>query len=113
MSQPMLTTLWGPIAAMFGRRPDRNGKRDPVAFYELRHRAAHWMYVELGIHERLVAVQLGHTDGGKLVRELGGEVLSDRGVTNERLGGGRSCGYCVTAPVNASWPFVSAPRCAG
>jgi hypothetical protein len=64
MSQSMLTILWTPIAAGFGRRADRNGRREFVAFYELRHRAAHWMHVELGIHERLVAVQLGHTDGG-------------------------------------------------
>ena len=81
MSQSMLTILWTPIAAAFGRRPDRNGRREFVAFYELRHRAAHWMYVELGMHERLVAVQLGHTDGGKLVRELYGH--GDHGALEE------------------------------
>jgi hypothetical protein len=39
------------------------------------------MYVELGMHERLVAVQLGHTDGGKLVRELYGH--GDHGALDE------------------------------
>jgi integrase len=57
------------------------GKRALLAFYELRHRAAQWMYVELGMHERLVAVQLGHTDGGKLVRELYGH--GDHGALDE------------------------------
>ena len=46
-----------------------------------RHRAAWWMHVELGMPERLVAVQLGHTDGGKLVRELYGH--SDHGALTE------------------------------
>jgi integrase len=32
MSQSMLTILWRPIAAAFGRRPDRNGRREFVAF---------------------------------------------------------------------------------
>jgi integrase len=81
MSQSMLTILWTPIAAALGRRADRNGRREFVAVYELRHRAAHWMYVELGMHERLVAVQLGHTDGGKLVRELYGH--GDHGALEE------------------------------
>jgi hypothetical protein len=39
------------------------------------------MYVELAMHERLVAVQLGHTDGGKLVRELYGH--GDHGALEE------------------------------
>ena len=39
------------------------------------------MHVELGMPERLVAVQLGHTDGGKLVRELYGH--GDHGALAE------------------------------
>jgi integrase len=32
-----------------------------VAFYELRHRAAYWLYVEEGLPDRVVAEQMGHT----------------------------------------------------
>jgi hypothetical protein len=39
------------------------------------------MHVELGMPERLVAVQLGHTDGGTLVRELYGH--GDHGALAE------------------------------
>jgi integrase len=40
-------------------------------FYELRHAAA-TMLLERGVGEWDVAIQLGHTDGGQLVRELYG-----------------------------------------
>jgi hypothetical protein len=39
------------------------------------------MYVELGMPDRIVAVQLGHTDGGKLIRELYGH--GDHGALEE------------------------------
>jgi integrase len=52
-----------------------------VAFYELRHRCAYWMYVELGMPDRVVAAQLGHTDGGKLIRDLYGH--GDHGALEE------------------------------
>jgi integrase len=60
------------LASPSAKRTDKHGRYEFVDFYELRHRAAWWMHVELGMPERLVAVQLGHTDGGKLVRELYG-----------------------------------------
>lgn len=80
-SQPLLSLYWSPIANLFGERADKNGRLALVAFYELRHRAAYWMYVELQLHERLVAAQLGHTDGGKLIRELYGH--GDHGALAE------------------------------
>ena len=72
LTQPLLSGYWTPLAALLGKRADNHGRYELVDFYELRHRAAWWMHVELGMPERLVAVQLGHTDGGKLVRELYG-----------------------------------------
>lgn len=40
--------------------------------YDLRHAAAFHLYVTLGLPARVVAVQLGHNDGGRLVTELYG-----------------------------------------
>jgi integrase len=77
----LLSGYWTPLAALFGKRADQHGRYELVDFYELRHRAAWWMHVELGMPERLVAVQLGHTDGGKLVRELYGH--GDHGALAE------------------------------
>ncbi len=45
--------------------------RPNMAFYELRHFAATWL-LEQGASEADVAVQLGHTDGGALVRSTYG-----------------------------------------
>lgn len=81
LSQSGLSREWTPIANAFGERPDKNGVMATVDFYELRHRCAFWMLVELGMNERLVARQLGHTDGGKLVRELYGH--GDHGALEE------------------------------
>jgi integrase len=62
----MLTTLWAPVvAAAF---PD--GRK--VDLYELRHFCAHHLYVTQGLPARVVAVQLGHNDGGRLVERLYG-----------------------------------------
>jgi integrase len=47
------------------------GKRDKLAMYELRHAAA-TMLMELGLPPHVVAMQLGHTDGGALVQRLYG-----------------------------------------
>jgi integrase len=81
LGQSLLTDYWAPIATDFGERPDKNGELDWVDFYELRHRCAYWLYVELGMPDRIVAVQLGHTDGGKLIRELYGH--GDHGALEE------------------------------
>lgn len=43
-----------------------------MAPHELKHFAGHYLYVILGLPDRVVAEQLGHRDGGKLVRELYG-----------------------------------------
>jgi integrase len=62
LSQSGLTWYWRPVAARFGR------KTTP---YELRHFAAHYLYVTHGLPARVVAAQLGH-GGPKLVEELYG-----------------------------------------
>jgi integrase len=49
--------------------------------YDLRHFAAHHMYVTLGVPARVVAVQLGHRDGGRLVETLYGH--GDHGALDE------------------------------
>ena len=62
LSQSMLTWYWQPVAARFGRK---------ITPYELRHFAAHHLYVTMGLPARVVAVQLGH-EGPKLVESLYG-----------------------------------------
>jgi integrase len=81
LSQSSLSGYWTPVSRNFGERPDKNGVMDLVDFYEFRHRCAFWMYVELGMPDRVVAAQLGHTDGGKLIRELYGH--GDHGALEE------------------------------
>lgn len=54
---------WRPVRALFGR-PEMD-------FYELRHFCATHL-LELGVSHADVAVQLGHTDGGRLVMETYG-----------------------------------------
>jgi integrase len=43
-----------------------------VDVYDLRHYAGHHMYVAMGLPARVVATQLGHNDGGRLVETLYG-----------------------------------------
>ena len=63
MSQSSLAYYWRGIEGAFGRK---------VTPHELKHFAGHYLYVTLGLPDRVVAEQLGHRDGGKLVRELYG-----------------------------------------
>lgn len=63
MDQDALYTHWRKFTKGFGR------KVDP---HELKHFAGYYLYVICDLHERIVAEQLGHNDGGKLVRELYG-----------------------------------------
>ena len=53
-----LNIYWSPVRAVFGR--------PTMAFYELRHFCATHL-LELGLSHADVAMQFGHTDGGKLV----------------------------------------------
>lgn len=62
LSQSGVAYYWQAIGAKFGRK---------VAPYELRHFAAHHLYVTMGLPARVVATQLGH-DGPKLVETLYG-----------------------------------------
>jgi integrase len=57
-SKPALNLYWNPVRAVFGR--------PAMHFYELRHFCATHL-LSLGVSHADVAVQLGHTDGGKLV----------------------------------------------
>lgn len=62
LSQSLLTWYWQPIAAR---------ARRAIQPYELRHFAAHHLYVTMGLPARVVAAQLGH-DGPKLIEQLYG-----------------------------------------
>jgi integrase len=57
-SKPALNLYWNPVRAVFGR--------PTMHFYELRHFCATHL-LALGVSHADVAVQLGHTDGGRLV----------------------------------------------
>src|SRR5207248_10108658 len=58
-----------PVRAAFGR--------SKLQFYVLRHACATLMLVR-GLTPEDVAIQLGHTDGGSLVRQLYGHPSEDR-----------------------------------
>ncbi len=62
MSHSTLAYYWSAISAVYGH----------VEPHELKHFAGHHLYVTVGLPDRVVAVQLGHNDGGKLVCELYG-----------------------------------------
>lgn len=64
LSAPMLSGYWAPVCAAADR-----GDWD---LYYLRHFCGHYMYVTLGLPARVVAVQLGHNDGGRLVESTYG-----------------------------------------
>lgn len=55
---------WNPVRSAFGR--------PTMDFYELRHFGCTYMLDALGLSAADAAVQLGHTDGGRLVMELYG-----------------------------------------
>jgi integrase len=63
LSQSALGWYWSSVTAKFGRH---------VAPHELKHFAGWFLYTQLGLPARVVAVQLGHNDGGRLVQELYG-----------------------------------------
>lgn len=49
-----------------------------TAFVELRHHCAWRLYVVMGLPSPLVAQQLGHTDGGRLIEDLYGHPDAER-----------------------------------
>lgn len=63
LSQSLLTWYMEKVNGRFGR---------DVEPHELKHFAGHYLYVVLGLPARVVAVQLGHNDGGRLVEQLYG-----------------------------------------
>jgi integrase len=79
LSKGTLHYLWRPVAAAWRAR----GGRD-VDLYDLRHAAA-TLYLERGLAPADVAVQLGHTDGGRLVQTLYGHPSEDRARDRLRL----------------------------
>jgi integrase len=66
--QPNLSVLWKPVKCAAGR-PEMD-------FYESRHFCATHL-LELGVSHADVAVQLGHTDGGRLVMSTYGHPSED------------------------------------
>lgn len=72
LTQGKLSNYWQKIEASFDR---------PVQPHELKHFCGHFLYVTMGLADRVVAQQLGHNDGGKLVRELYGH--GDVGALDE------------------------------
>lgn len=79
MSQQALLGYWVPVRAAFEaklephRRDELRSARNPdspeMDFYELRHFGATQL-AELGVEDWVGAEMMGHTDGGKLFREL-------------------------------------------
>jgi integrase len=74
LSKGNLNYLWRPVAAAWRAR----GGRD-VDLYELRHACA-TLLLERGLTPADVAVQLGHTDGGRLVQILYGHPDEERAL---------------------------------
>jgi integrase len=79
LSKGSLHYLWRPVAAAWRA----SGGRD-IDLYDLRHAAA-TLYLERGLTPADVAVQLGHTDGGRLVQMLYGHPSEDRARDRLRL----------------------------
>lgn len=71
LSQTSMAWYWQAIGAALPRK---------VTPHELRHFAAHHLYVTMGLPSRVVAAQLGH-DGPKLVEQLYGH--GDHGALEE------------------------------
>jgi integrase len=76
---PTLHDLWRPVAAAWLVASGRD-----IDLYDLRHAAA-TLYLERGLTPADVAVQLGHTDGGRLVQTLSGHPSEDRARDRLRL----------------------------
>ena len=72
---PNRNTIWSPVRN-YARRPK-------MRFHELRHFAATWL-LEQGVSDSDVAVQLGHTDGGRLVRSTYGHPRADPALARVR-----------------------------
>lgn len=62
-------------------RVRREYGRPDLDLYDLRHFCAHQLYVRMGLPARVVATQLGHSDGGALVERLYGH--GDHGAIEE------------------------------
>jgi integrase len=54
------------------RKVRKEAGLEQFVLYDLRHFAAHMLYVKMKLPARVVAVQLGHNDGGALVEQLYG-----------------------------------------
>jgi integrase len=79
LSKGTLTYMWRPIKTAWCER----GGRD-LDLYELRHACA-TLLLERGLAPADVAVQLGHTDGGRLVQTLYGHPDEDRARDRLRM----------------------------
>jgi integrase len=72
---PSWSHHWKPIRVSFGR--------PRMAWYELRHYCCTRL-LELGVPAESAAIQLGHTDGGDLVRRVYGHESNRRALDNVR-----------------------------
>lgn len=72
LSKGSLSYLWRPVAAAW-----REKTGHPLDLYELRHACA-TLLLERGLSPADVALQLGHSDGGRLVMQLYGHPDEDR-----------------------------------
>jgi integrase len=70
-STPRGTQFWNASWSYYWHQIRAAAGRPTMDFYELRHLCATRL-LEAGLSERDVAVQLGHTDGGELVRKVYG-----------------------------------------
>jgi integrase len=74
----ILGHYWRPVRAAFvnnldpARRAELDPPKTPLVPYSLRHFGATYMLDVLGLSEYDVSIQMGHTDGGKLVRDTYG-----------------------------------------
>jgi integrase len=64
LSKARVADYWRAVRKDYGRTD--------LDLYDMRHFAGHHMYVRMGLPARVVAVQLGHRDGGRLVEQLYG-----------------------------------------
>lgn len=90
---------WNPVRCAFGM--------PKMDFYELKHYGCTYWLDVLGLSAADVALQCGHTDGGRLIQERYGHPSKD--LARERMK--RAWGERVTPlqPVGGGEPFASTP----
>ena len=93
LSKGSLSYLWRPVAAAW-----REKTGHPLDLYELRHACA-TLLLERGLSPADVALQLGHSDGGRLVMQLYGHPDDDRARDRLKMAFATDAGSEREAPV--------------